>query len=366
MIKGINLNYSTTKLCYKLVDHKYLDENGRVKEKCKFRLSFSEFEIVNSKIPAKEDEKFDTYLFLPEGEGRKGEGGLRTKGYFKFSYEKKDGKWSIVKDDKFIKEVDLDENLVKDYEKLPLITIITVVFNGEKYLEETIQSVVNQTYPNVEYIIIDGGSTDGTVDIIKKYEDYIDYWVSEKDYSMYHAINKGLTLSLGKIIASLNSDDMYHDQFVLSDVKRYFEKHKDIDGLYGKIAKLYNEKQVTKSFFQVNSELLLISQHSTFMPQPTLFLKNSIYKNNHFDLQYKYASDYDFNLRILNNYNIKYFNRVITVFRQHRESISSSGKLDSERKKILFSHGLYRINVFKRVIMFYILWIKYKIFNTFK
>ena len=85
-------------------------------------------------------DKFQSVLFLPEVEGRKGEGGLRTKGYFKKSYEGK-----------------------------PLITVITAVFNGEKFLEETIKSVLNQTYDNVEYIVIDGGSTDRTIDIIKKY-----------------------------------------------------------------------------------------------------------------------------------------------------------------------------------------------------
>ena len=93
------------------------------------------------------EDKFETVLFLPKGENRKGEGGLRTKGYFKKSFDDK-----------------------------PLISIITVVFNGEKYLEETIQSVINQTYSNVEYIIIDGGSTDGTLDIIKKYEDSGKSW----------------------------------------------------------------------------------------------------------------------------------------------------------------------------------------------
>ena len=365
-IKILNPNYSTTKLCYKLVDDKHLDKNGKIREEYKFKLNFPEIGIIDSKIPAKEDEKFDTYLFLPEGEDRKGEGGLRTKGYFKFSYEKKDNKWYIVENGKLIKEVNLNENMVKDYEKLPLITIITVVFNGEKYLEETIQSVINQTYPNVEYIIIDGGSTDGTLDIIKKYENYIDYWVSEKDCCMYEAINKGLLLCRGEIIASLNSDDMYYDSDVIKDIKNYFDLYKNIDGIYGKVVKLYSkDKLVVKPSFQVNFEILLSSMHSTFMPQPTLFLRKYIYRKHNFNLSYKYASDYDFNLHIIKLFNIKFFNRKITLFRQHDESITSSGKLEEERKKVLMNHGLYKLNKIKRIYYYYKYWIKYKILDIF-
>lgn len=133
-------------------------------------------EIVNNP-----EDKFETALFLPEGEGRKGEGGLRTKGYFKKSYENK-----------------------------PLISIITVVYNGEKYLEETIRSVINQTYDNIEYIIIDGGSTDGTLDIIKKYEDKIDYWVSENDKGIYDAWNKALRVAKGEWISFVGADDFLY------------------------------------------------------------------------------------------------------------------------------------------------------------
>jgi len=102
--------------------------------------------------------KFESCLFFPPSKGRVAEGGLRGKGYFKKSYDDK-----------------------------PLITIITVVFNGEDYLEESILSVINQTYNNVEYIIIDGGSTDGTLEIIKKYSSEIDYWISEKESGVYYA-----------------------------------------------------------------------------------------------------------------------------------------------------------------------------------
>ena len=90
----------------------------------------------------------------------------------------------------------------------PLITVVTVVYNGAATLEQTIQSVVNQTYDNVEYIIIDGASTDGTLDIIKKYEDRIDYWQSEPDKGIYDAMNKGLDLATGDFLIFLGADDL--------------------------------------------------------------------------------------------------------------------------------------------------------------
>lgn len=121
----------------------------------------------------------DCPLNLPENTDRKGEGGLRTKGYFKKSYSDK-----------------------------PLISIVTVVYNGEKFLEEAIESVLNQKYDNIEYIIIDGGSSDRTVDIIKKYEDKIDYWVSEPDEGQSDAFIKAFSISQGEWLTWLNGDDL--------------------------------------------------------------------------------------------------------------------------------------------------------------
>lgn len=117
--------------------------------------------------------------------------------------------------------------------KNPKVSIITVVFNGEEFLEETIQSVIGQTYDNVEYIIIDGGSMDGTVDMIKKYEDNINYWVSEKDAGIYDAMNKGIKVFKGDYINFLNAGDSFVNNDVLTNI---FINHEHYDLIYGAIS----------------------------------------------------------------------------------------------------------------------------------
>lgn len=129
--------------------------------------------------------KFSNQLFWIDNKIDFIESGLRTQGYFKKSTDQK-----------------------------PLITIITIVFNDEKFIEQTILSILTQTYANVEYIIIDGGSTDKTVDILKKYNDQIDYWISGKDNGIYDAMNRGIQLAQGEMIGLINSGD-YCDQNAL-------------------------------------------------------------------------------------------------------------------------------------------------------
>ena len=145
------------------------------------RLVKNDPKIVEAELKTKQNPKDQLVcsLFSPESEGRKGEGGLRACGYFK-----------------------------KCSDTIPLITVITVVFNGEEHLEETILSVIKHPYENIEYIIIDGGSTDSTLDIVRKYEHAIDYWVSEKDKGIYDAMNKGASLSSGVALIYMNSGDL--------------------------------------------------------------------------------------------------------------------------------------------------------------
>src|SRR6266576_1298377 len=114
----------------------------------------------------------------------------------------------------------------------PKISIVTPSFNQGRFLEETILSVLNQNYPNLEYIIIDGGSTDETVDVIRRYEDRLAYWVSEKDRGQVHAINKGIEKTTGDLFGFINSDDLYLPG-TFSAVAEYFESHPQAEWVCG-------------------------------------------------------------------------------------------------------------------------------------
>ncbi len=171
----------------------------------------------------------------------------------------------------------------------PLISIITVVYNGEKYLEETILSVINQTYDNVEYIIIDGGSTDRTVDIIKKYEDKISYWVSEKDEGIYDAMNKGIVKATGDIVGLINADDWYEKDTVAHIVKKSI-KHKDIDIFHGNLMYYSDDVKLFKPSFSFFN--MFLKGMSLF--HPTCFVRKEIYNNRKYDTNYKLVADYKF------------------------------------------------------------------------
>ncbi|MEO6219319.1 MAG: glycosyltransferase family 2 protein, partial [Ginsengibacter sp.] len=179
------------------------------------------------------------------------------------------------------------------------ITIITVCKNSGNFLDETIKSVISQTYQNIEYIVIDGNSTDCTVDIIKHHKENIDIWLSENDNGMYDAINKGLKLATGDYILTLNSDDVLVNDNTIRDVAAMISKEK-LDYYYGNIIKLKNGKLKEVKLFNVTFKQLLMSTHGTFIPHPCFFISAKLNKSlGGYDLSYKYASDYDYILRAL-------------------------------------------------------------------
>lgn len=243
-------------------------------------------------------------------------------------------------------------------------SIITVVYNGEAFIEETIKSVLNQTYANVEYIIIDGASSDQTVNIINQYSDQLHYFISEKDSGMYDAINKGIAKATGDYILILNSDDYLFSSHTLENISTNI-KLKNLDFFYCNIVRKIEERFRHIKLRKYSFEEVLCSEHCTFVPHPSFFISRAFIEKNilTYNLQYKYASDFDYILKALkhstNNY--KHLNIISTVFRDHPNSITSSGKIDEERILILNEWGLNQISFIKRNYYYYKNWILYKL-----
>ncbi len=172
------------------------------------------------------------------------------------------------------------------------VSIITVSFNSDKTIEQTIQSVIGQTYSNIEYIIVDGGSTDGTMGIVKKYQDNIEYVVSEPDNGIYDAMNKGLKIATGDIIGIINSDDWYDIQTVQKAVSCFQKYNSDI--LYGDCIYVYeNGNHLRNLKYPLESLWYLM-----VTPHPTVFVRKEIYqKYGVFDENYRMAADYELMLR---------------------------------------------------------------------
>ena len=167
-------------------------------------------------------------------------------------------------------------------------SIITVVYNGGKYIEETIKSVISQSYKDVEYIIIDGGSTDNTSSIINKYSSHLAKFLSEKDKGMYDAINKGLKYATGNYILVLNSDDYLANTEVLNDI--YNKINNDtLDFFYCNLIRKNNNKKRYIKLRKYSFNDVLSSMHCTFVPHPTFFISSDfLHKNN---LKYKGSSN---------------------------------------------------------------------------
>lgn len=175
------------------------------------------------------------------------------------------------------------------YMMQPKITIVTVVYNDVGHIEKTIQSVLSQSYKNIEYIIIDGGSSDGTVDIIKKYNNKIAFWVSEKDGGIYEAMNKGVCHASGDWINFMNSGDYFYNENVIKTM--FDENNLNADLLYGSYVSLINNKRtLVRAYDNVFDNAWLGMR----LCHQALFARTELLKNNKFDIRYRISADGDF------------------------------------------------------------------------
>ncbi|MCK5706674.1 MAG: glycosyltransferase [Candidatus Aureabacteria bacterium] len=185
------------------------------------------------------------------------------------------------------------------------ISVITVVYNNKAVIEDAIRSVLSQNYKDIEYIIIDGASTDGTLNIIDKYKKKISRVVSEKDNGTYDAMNKGLKLATGDIVGCLNSDDFYANNNVISTVAKVFSERK-VDCCYSDldyVSKNKTEKVVRKWKSRYYEDGLF--RKGWHPPHPTLFIKKDVYrKYGYFNLDLKIGADYELMLRFLEKHRI--------------------------------------------------------------
>jgi glycosyltransferase involved in cell wall biosynthesis len=321
--------YSTNYLLYKFIDNSYLGKDGKIREELRYRIVNPVFKIQDSKFLKKPEDKFETLLFLPPNSKRLAEGGLRTKGFFKFSYKLIENRWYMCDIDgnpvipapeeiqKKIITYLSDFSLQSDYaNKLPLMTIVTVVLNGADLIEETIRSVLEQNYPNVEYIIVDGGSTDGTVDIIRKYENFIDYWVSEPDGGIYDAMNKALDVSTGYIINFLNSGDKFYDQNVLLKVFSEYSKipEDQFDIIYGKCVGVDIYGNTIYMLIRSENEAIPMLKKGMSIPHQTTFYKLTFFKRQgKYSTDYKISADYEILLRSYRSLKVKFIDEILSV-----------------------------------------------------
>lgn len=226
------------------------------------------------------------------------------------------------------------------------ITIITVCYNRKATIEKAIQSVLSQNYPDIEYIIVDGNSKDGTKEIIESYRDKISQFISEPDKGMYDAINKGLKLATGDVIGLMHSDDEFFDKKAISRIAARFNDDSSIDGIYGDGVYVTNDTDERLVRDRIGGVFSLKKVKGGWLPlHPTVYLKKDIIdKHGLYNLDFKIASDTEFLLRYLYKYKIKmsYIDKYIVKMRMGGMSTSFKTALEvlNEDYKIYKYHGL--------------------------
>lgn len=273
-------------------------------------------------------------------------GGLRTDGYKKLPYVWRDGECytaeGIVQAAAIPLRTPASQLLDSGF---PLITIVTVVFNGAAVLEDTINSVLQQSYPNVEYIIVDGGSTDGTLEIISRYEHAIDFWISEKDHGIYDAMNKAVGLATGAWINFMNAGDLFAGPDALQNVLGSFGRE-SLDLVYGNHFVDFLDGSVLPGLSKPDP-------HGRFMPfsHQAAIYRTKLLLEFPFDVSYRLAADFDQLNRLLSN-GIKWKRLDMFVAKVEAGGASDTRRLEVMREysRIAGFHPVYAMYVVKLLL----------------
>jgi glycosyltransferase involved in cell wall biosynthesis len=234
------------------------------------------------------------------------------------------------------------------------VSIITVVRNGEKTIKDTIESVLSQTYSDIEYILIDGCSTDKTVEIINGYEKQISKFISEPDKGIYDALNKGILRASGDVVAILHSDDKFCNTHVCSDMIKHMDKTKAefcfsdmviVDNFSGKILRYYMASYFRRWMFRVG----------WMPPHPTCFIKRSLFDEfGMYSIDYKIAGDFDLLLRFFYGRKIRWSYLDQITIKMSGDGISNSGwrskrLIFNEISRSLKSNGIWSLSIFQLI-----------------
>ena len=243
-------------------------------------------------------------------------------------------KLSTPKGPSYVGDLRADELKKKSVANPLLITVVTVVYNCVNSLEETLLSIIGQTYENIEYIVIDGDSTDGTVDIIKKYNDKIKYWISEPDEGIYDAMNKALRVATGDFLIFMNAGDRFYSDQILDEFLRYLpDKEKVYYGNANYINSISGEE------YSRGGRFTKYRLSKTNICHQTIFYSRKAYQSNAYNLKYPIFSDWVYNIRLFKQYNYTYLDQTIANYDTHGISAGSRDIcFEEDQKKLLIRY----------------------------